>query len=174
MTKSEAAKELRLLSAGTVGTLTGLKKYSDIEKLIDNLVVRLQRADVYNCKNWQEVWGVLYRQSDKIELREIDISEFYEGNSHISVLIQFSDGRSIVKEQFQVKLKDGNKMMCDIINENRGIRFSTQYGEKGMRYKDLSRLIGGIEKACTNEGAGMMVDYIISTEKYVLNRSRTR
>lgn len=59
MTKQEAKQALCMLSSGTLANLTGIKNYDEQDKLLNNLLEKIDLVDVTNCKTWQDVWNLL-------------------------------------------------------------------------------------------------------------------
>ena len=59
MTKNEARRDLIVLSYGTLATLTGLKKYDELDDMLSNKLDAIEQTDVSECSEWQEVWRKL-------------------------------------------------------------------------------------------------------------------
>jgi hypothetical protein len=59
MTKQEAKQSLCMLSCGTLGTLTGLRKYSEIDNILFSWLDKIDNLDVTNCKNWNDVYNLV-------------------------------------------------------------------------------------------------------------------
>lgn len=59
MEKNEAIEKLAILSSGTICTLTGLKRYDDIDNFIEQKYKQIETTDVSECKNWVDVWKKL-------------------------------------------------------------------------------------------------------------------
>lgn len=59
MSKSEAKLELKMLSHGTLGTLTGKSRYVELDDILYSKLDQIDLVDVSQCKNWQDVWEAL-------------------------------------------------------------------------------------------------------------------
>jgi len=67
MTKSEAIKAIVRLSYGTIATLSGYKRYDDIDRLVEDIVAKIENSEIKTnrCKNWQDVWNK-YKKCSKL------------------------------------------------------------------------------------------------------------
>jgi hypothetical protein len=63
MTKTEAKTELKLLSSGTIATLTGKRTYDEVDAIINEKLELIDKVDVSNCKTWVDVWELLKQES---------------------------------------------------------------------------------------------------------------
>lgn len=56
MSKDEAKRELARLSSGTLGTLTGLRRYDELDAVLEDWLAQIDQIDVSDCDNWIDVW----------------------------------------------------------------------------------------------------------------------
>lgn len=59
MTKNEARQTLAMLSYGTLASLTGVKKYDELDDMLAAKLNVLEQTDVSECSKWQDVWRQL-------------------------------------------------------------------------------------------------------------------
>lgn len=67
MTTQEAKRELAMLSSGTLGTLTGLRRYDEVDAVLETLRNRIDHIDVSDCKSWIDVYEKV-KQGLKVNL----------------------------------------------------------------------------------------------------------
>jgi hypothetical protein len=56
MTKQQAIKEILSLPYGLLATLTGLNKYEELDRAVEQLIKNINIVDVSRAACWQEVW----------------------------------------------------------------------------------------------------------------------
>ena len=56
MSKDEAKRELARLSSGKLGTLTGLRRYDELDAVLENWLAQIDQIDVSDCDSWIDVW----------------------------------------------------------------------------------------------------------------------
>lgn len=59
MTKDEAKESIATLSYGTLGILTGVSNYDDLDNILGSKLSAIDTTDVSECHNWQDVWAKL-------------------------------------------------------------------------------------------------------------------
>lgn len=59
MTKNEARHDLVMLSYGTLATLTGIRKFDDLDDMLSAKLDAIEHTDVSECSKWQDVWEKL-------------------------------------------------------------------------------------------------------------------
>lgn len=61
MNKQKALSELKNLSSGTIGTLTGLTNYDDIEIFMRDKYYQIENdiINISNCNHWMDIWRKL-------------------------------------------------------------------------------------------------------------------
>lgn len=57
--KDQAKRDFCLLSYGTLATLTGLSKYDDLDKALEQILDKINNTDISKCQNWADVWQVI-------------------------------------------------------------------------------------------------------------------
>lgn len=72
MNKTEALAQLKVLSSGTIATLTGLTNYDAQDSYMQQMYTLLETVDVEECRVWPDVWRAL-----KIAEKAIDEGREY-------------------------------------------------------------------------------------------------
>lgn len=61
MTKQQAISAICQLPYGTLGTLTGLRRYDELDQATAELIDKINATDVSSATKWQEVWKLCAR-----------------------------------------------------------------------------------------------------------------
>jgi hypothetical protein len=61
MTKQQAIHEICSISYGTLATLTGKKTYDELDQVTEQLIDKINIADVSGAERWQDVWDLIAR-----------------------------------------------------------------------------------------------------------------